>query len=362
MEDGITIIDRLFRFPGHKELYSFFIQLYSYLRSGTDIVSAVSNIAEITENKILRNSLYRIVRYLEDGNTVAEAFAKEDKIFPRYIIATIHVGELSGTLEKVILEINKNLKQEVKIESIKSRAYLTPKIAVVSLSICLFIFICFVIPRQQQMYARQKAEIPFITQVIFSMSDFLTEYWWLVLLLVAAGFLFFRWFAQENAETIEELKMKVPIFRPVYFTFLQYRFAAMVAILRGAGFSVIETMQQIAEIVSYRGHKDLCLNVAHAVSNGSDFYEAIKENDRENLVNPMIKNFIRTGEQSGSIPEMLKIAQEYFEIKMEDVLEKFQLYFVVCCLLPAAAGIVCMYIAIYAPQLMLFKVLRGGGM
>lgn len=358
--NDITILDRLFRFPKQREIYDFLMQFYAYIRAGNDYTLACLSIAKITQNKIMRLSLQNIAAALDDGHTLADALEREGKIFPGYVIAAIRAGEESGSLETIIKEVCVTLKQEINIEKKIKGAFLPIQMSSFAFAFSFFVLANSIVPRYEKLYTTRKLTLPLITKVIFGTVNFINTYWFFLLLAGVAAFFMLRWFIRENPDTIDNLRMKLPYYKRVYYILVQYRFSSTFIILQNAGLSAIDTLQCTAGALGNKIYANLCIEAARSIANGSDLTNAIKENDTKNLIDPMIKNFVETGERNGAIPEMLEEAKNFFKDSIDDVLIWFSTKVNFLCLLPIALGIVLIYIAVFAPQFALFQTLRGG--
>lgn len=358
--NSITMLDKLFRFPKDQELYNFFMQFYAYIRSGNDYTLACLSIAKITENKIMREALMNVARSLDDGHTFAEALEREDKIFPQYVIAAVRAGEESGSLEKIAKEICVSLKQEIAIVKKVKSAFLPIQMSAIAFTFSFLVLANTIVPRYEKLYSSRKLALPWITKVIFGTVNFINTYWYILLLIGIAAFFAARWFIRTNPEAVDNLRMQIPYYKRVYYVLVQYRFSSTIIILQQAGLSVLDTLQCSAAVLGNKIYANLCLDASRNVVNGSDLTAALKECDTKNLIDPMIKNFIQTGEVNGSIPEMLDEAKSYFKDSIDDVLVWFSTKVNFLCLLPIALGIVLIYVAVFAPQFAIFQTLRGG--
>lgn len=350
----------LFNKPSNKDFYDFFMQLYAYLRSGNDVVIACSAIYKNTENKIFKQSLRRIVIDLENGSTFAEALA-HNSIFPKYFAAVIRAGEESGTTLTVLKEITISLQQEMNIAKKVSTAFLPLKL---SLGVFVFVFLYLsikIIPKYEQMYAQKKLALPLITKMIFGFVDLINTCWYLLVLVVAAGFILAKWFLKKNPDLVDTLRLKIPYYKRVYFYLIQYRIASTFVTLHNAGFSVVDTLSHMTYILSSPVYKSIFKSTIRNIVNGDDFAVALRGNDPDNLIDPMIKNFTQTGELNNTLSEMLSEAREYFRNVIDDVLIWFSTYVTAIFLLPIAVMVLLVYIAILVPQIDLFQSLRMRG-
>lgn len=355
----MDFLNKIFSQPKLKDFYDFFIRFYAYISTGTDLITSLYEIAKYTKNKELKKSLLNITRYLDDGNSLADSFEKE-KIFPKDMVATIRAGDESGTLETSVDAIKKSLKQEKKIYSKVRYVYYYAIFSIIGLTFALTVISAFIIPQYQQLYAKKKIALPFITQLVFSISDFINHYWYLIVILMVGIGIGFMIFKRNNPEVIDEIKMNLPLYKKLNYLIMQYKFSSTLITLINAGVPITLAIESVGQVLNDRNYKNLCINTVRNISNGNDFGTALRESDRNNKFDPMIKNFIASGESTGTIPETLSEASVYFQEEIMEESEVFSLKFLGSFILPMAIIIAVLFLAMMYPYYTYFSALRGG--
>lgn len=82
-----------------KDITIFCKQFYSILTAGVTVIDGLRMVQDQTENKYLREALYRVMVNVEKGDSLADAMEMENKIFPSLLIHMVAAGEATGNLE-----------------------------------------------------------------------------------------------------------------------------------------------------------------------------------------------------------------------------------------------------------------------
>ena len=136
------------------ELIIFCRQMYSLTQAGIPMLRAIEGLGDTTQNKRLRNALKDIHEQLERGRNLSAAMAKHKGIFPRLIIAIVHVGENTGQLEESFQQLAVYLENEQDTRKRIKAATRYPSFVMIALVVAMFVLNIFVIPTFASMFER----------------------------------------------------------------------------------------------------------------------------------------------------------------------------------------------------------------
>ena len=341
--------------PSAHDLYTFFRHFAAYVGSGNDLTTTLSDLAENAPHEKMAEEILRILTAVErDGDRLGDAFARSG-FWPEFVAQTIRAGEESGKLEAIMKEIANHLKQQGDVQRKVSQALLTPKIV----SFFLFAGFCIlagvIVPRFETMYAMQKLPLPWFTRVVFGLVNFVAGYWYLLLALVVGAWFAWKKFLDSNQELVDGWKLKLPIFKTVYYYLLQYRFTKMTALLYLSGQSIPNAFNYTAKIVDNVVYGKILETAARKiVAEGTTAANALREANHDKIIDYIAIAFLATGEKNGKIDEQLAGAAADYEDVIRVNIERFSTLISVLALLPMALAITGLYIAVLAPQIGLF--------
>lgn len=109
--------------------------------------------------------------------TISESLRAYDKYFDPLVISLIEVGEKTGTLPRVMADLEKTLLENIEIRAKIKSALVYPVILII-LSIAMAVFmLTFILPKITGTFIKNGVEIPALTQFMMNTSDFLIANW-----------------------------------------------------------------------------------------------------------------------------------------------------------------------------------------
>ena len=178
MQEKLNFIKNIFWFKGKslkissKNKINFLEQFSNLINSGIPIINSLKIIMYQTKDKKIKFMLEKIISDVNKWWNLRESFEKFPKIFWYFDLSIIEMWEVTWALWNSIETIkNKEEKdRELKWKIIWALIY---PIVIVSLStIMIWVFMVFVIPKIQKMYADSKVNLPELTQTVIKISDF----------------------------------------------------------------------------------------------------------------------------------------------------------------------------------------------
>lgn len=297
------------------ELLVFCRQMYALTRAGIPLIRTMRGLAETSRSPVMAEVLDDITDRLEGGVPMATAMQAHPKVFSELFIAMIHVGENTGQLDDAfkrladILELERDTKRRVK------QALRYPTFVVVALLAALMVVNFLVIPKFASVFAKLGADLPFLTQVLVGTSNFLLNYWYVLLFALAAGAVLLRqWKNTEQGRlTWDRYKLKLPIIGPLLELITLSRFARNFASMLAAGMPVTHALTVVADATDNawiaRHIRDMRLGIERGDS-------LLRTARASGMFTPLILQMIAVGEETGSVDEMLINVADFYD---EDV-------------------------------------------
>jgi type IV pilus assembly protein PilC len=244
-----------------------------------------------------------------DGMSLADAMAKSPETFPRVYVAMVEAGETGGFLDVVLGQIADFQAREKEMRSKVMTAMLYPSILLV-LATCVLIFLLvFFIPRFQSIFAGFGGHLPFLTQLIVSVSDALRSYGLIVLLgVVITGYLIRSWLVSATGKrTWEGLILRIPAVGSLVAQFAMARFCRMLGTLLSAGVPLVNGLNVARRSIGNQILVDAVSNSIDRVKEGKPLGQSLAE--CRTLFPGSVLEMISVGEESGRLDqELVRIA------------------------------------------------------
>lgn len=169
-------------------------QLASLIEASMPIDEALQTIIRNSEQKTLSRVVGEIRSSVIEGKSLAESFNLSSANFPAYYVATIEAGELSGNLSLILDKLAQDLEQQHKFKKKVSAALIYPMMISLVAVVVIIALLVMVVPQIVSVFDNMKQTLPPLTIGVIALSDFLAEYYSLLLLTIILFILGFKFY------------------------------------------------------------------------------------------------------------------------------------------------------------------------
>ena len=237
-----------------QQLLQFTQELSTLLAAGLPLDRSLSILGALIEEKEFSAVLKTTLEAVRAGKSLAASMGEHPEIFPKLYVNMIRAGEAGGILESVLrylaeyLESSQSLKEDVK------SALIYPMILAAAAGLSLIILFIYVIPRFSVIFKDVGKALPWITQVVIGVSQALTQYGWIALLLVifaAVGGVYYVRTPEGRAET-DSLLLRAWLLGDLIRKFETARFARTLSALLKGGVPLLDALGTVQGVVGNR--------------------------------------------------------------------------------------------------------------
>ncbi|MGE4357227.1 MAG: type II secretion system F family protein [Candidatus Omnitrophota bacterium] len=302
------------------ELTLFTRQLSDLIDSGITLLRALNLIEEQTKGWFMRRVISSLAKEIKDGKRLSESLTKFPQIFSRLYVALVRAGEVGGMLDDVLSELADYLEKEEELKA-RVRGALAYPILMACVGVAtVFILMSFVIPRLAVMFKDLGQNLPLPTLVLIRLSDFLKNFWWLIL----AFFAFLYFVLQRSANNPEggivfdRLKLKIPLFGELVKKSEIARFCRTLSTLLKNGVPILGALDTVIPVMGNKVIKKEIEKMYNEVRDGVSLSKAITNSV---YFPPLVSNMIAVGEEGGMLESSLMKVAESFEREVERVVK-----------------------------------------
>lgn len=298
------------------DLVIFTRQLSTMVSAGVPLLRALNTLTEQTENPTFKETLVDITKDIQSGTSLGDSFGKHPRVFSDIYVNMVRAGEAGGILDDILKRL---AVQQEKNDSIKKKvksAMTYPIILLVITVGAFFGLMLFVIPSIGEILldlGGPDAELPMITQVMLSISDFMVSRWYILLGVGLVGVFGGRTYLRtpRGKKQLHYLIIHVPVLGTVIKKVAIARFARTFSSLIGAGVNMLETLRVTGNSVGNEAFKDEINKGAAAVTAGQQLSAALA---KSSLFPGIVPQMLAVGEETGKTADiLLKIADFYEE-------------------------------------------------
>ncbi|HLP44449.1 MAG TPA: type II secretion system F family protein, partial [Candidatus Kapabacteria bacterium] len=308
-----------------EDIYNLFYELGVILKAGVPVIRAFRMIIDETGKESMKKFMEVVLFDLKEGRDFSDILEGKEaaKIYNfKPYIPVIRMGEKTGQLGESFLNIAVNLEKSMKIKSEITNAMIYPMVLMGTSLMALYVMLVYVIPRFESIVSSFKVVLPFHTRVLFAISSFLNAHQDVViitfiLLLVALLYLSRK---PEVKLFFNQLLNKLPLIRTIKFSSENLHFLHSLSNLLSGGVPILTSLDIALESFSAEPVKNKLRNASLSLRKGETLANALKETG---IFPEIVPNMIRVGEESGTLPEVLK---ELYNFMSERFLKKTKRY------------------------------------
>jgi type IV pilus assembly protein PilC len=298
-------------------------QLATMISSGMTILRALYVLEAQTANKKLVDVLTAVRKDVEAGLALSESLARHPKVFSPLFVAMASAGETGGVLDSSLERIADQLEKEDSLRR-QVKSAMTYPIVVMSFSFLVLIaLVTFLIPVFVGVFKQfpgpdgKPPALPTITQFTVGLSNLVTNYWY-VMIIVAAGvvFLFRKWKRSKRGKhQWDTFRLRIPMkIGDIVQKISIARWSRTLSALVSAGVPILQAL----EITGKTAGNDVIEDAMHRVIENVKAGGLISEPLKQSSVFPtMVSHMVGVGEETGALDQMLAKIADFYEDQVD---------------------------------------------
>ena len=299
-----------------KDITIFCKQFYSILTAGVTVIDGLRMVQDQTENKYLRQALYNVMVNVEKGESLADAMEMEGKVFPSLLVHMVAAGEATGNLEIAFDRICTQFDKDMKLTSMVKSAMIYPIVVMVVAVGVIIVLMTTVIPNFQQTFSQMGEELPMLTKIVVSISDFITSN----LVAVLGGIVTLIIFivcgrkTEPGKQFTSRMALKIPMFRNFSVKNAAAKISMTMSTLIMSGVPLVEALEIVGNVIENRVIRKAVKDCKEEVMQGIPMSEPL---EASGVFPPMVTHMLKIGEETGTTEQMLDKVAEYYESEVE---------------------------------------------
>ena len=292
----------------NKKKEQFYTDLSTLLNAGLDLNSALQLLSEEQDKEA--NIFSQINKEVLVGKTLALAM-EETKLFTKYEHQSIKIGEETGKLASIMLELKYYFENKNALRSQFIGLVTYPLIVIVIAFGVLFFLMNFVVPMFIGFLKQVNAELPAVTQFVLHLSSAFSNWYKPVagsILLVVAIFYFQRkteWYRKYSGIIILRLPLFGKMMQRIYLT----RFCQSMSLLTKSKVPLVQALNMTAQMVDFYPIEQSLFRIEKSILKGHTLYESMRE---ESVFEKRMVSMIRVGEEVNKLDEIFaKLTTQY---------------------------------------------------
>ena len=306
--------------PSRKDILNFTNQLAVMVRAGISLQDCFESIALQEKNQKFAAIITDLKNQIEEGKSFSQALAKHDQVFSNLYVNMIAAAEVSGSLSDMLHKLSEYLRTEAETRSqIKSAMVYPIIIAVMAVAVTIFL-LCFVLPKFTDIFAGKEHLLPAPTKLLLAASLFVRSYWYYIIPVVGSFIWAFLYFIRTKIghQWWDRTKLAIPLIKTLCRSLYITRSLHTMGVLTRAGVPILNTISITAHITGNVLYRDMWLGVHEQVRQGKKIAASLYN---YNLMPGNVIQMIRSGEDSGTISEVLKDVADYYAEELKNIIK-----------------------------------------
>ena len=304
-----------------KDLAVFCKQTYAMLKAGVTIVNILDILKQQTENRRLKVYIGSMHEYLLKGHTFSEALRQHKGAFPDILISMVEAGELSGNIDVIMDRLSKHYEKEYKIENKISSAMTYPITLSIVCTLVVIFLLTSIMPTFIEMYLSSGVSLPKLTMMIINLSNLFKQFWFLIVLAITVFILMISFVVKipRVKEKRDYIKLRIPLVRNLIIKIAASRFSRTLSTLLGSGASLLNALETVSGVTGNQYVCNKILEIKEDVRKGLPLSLLL---EAQGIFPPMVYYMIKTGEDSGSLEEVLDKTADFYDEEIDTAIQR----------------------------------------
>ncbi len=307
-----------------QDLIGFCFHMEQMTRVGVPIIEALMDLRDSLDNAGFREVISAMIASIQGGKTFSGSMEEFPRVFDEVFVNLVRVGEHSGQLNKVLLNITETLKWQDELAAQTKKIVIYPLFVGSVVMGVIFFLMIYLVPQMVGFIQNMGQELPFHTRLLIVVSNFFVDYWYLVLSIPALLFFTVTYLAKTQPAMryrLDGLKLRLWLVGPILRKIILSRFASYFALLYASGVTVLEGLQISEDIV---GNKVIARALGQARQQIADGMNMSESFASVGLFPPLVLRMIKIGENTGGLDTALLNVSYFYNRDVKDAIEKVQ--------------------------------------
>ena len=295
--------------------------IHALLSAGVPILEALMFVQHDVGNKKIQLTCDELKKSIISGSTFAVSIAKHPNVFDKVYIGLIKAGEDSGEMEDTMGRLIELLKKQQIIKSKVIGALMYPAFLILVSIASVTILLTFVFPAFEGMFAQLGGELPLPTKICMSMGNFIKDYWYILLLIVAflVGLVVYLFKNPKTKRLIDIYSLKIPLLNSLLIESNLSNFLSVLQVSYDAGIPIVECLRLAGLTLDNQHLRENVNKAIVKVQQGVHLSSALRAT---NVFPSLIMFLMSAGEQSGQLGDMLNHCVVQIDKRLDDVIDR----------------------------------------
>ena len=299
-----------------QEVSIFARQFSTMIGSGVPLVRCLTILQAQQENATFKKVISQIRTDVEGGATFSKALEKHPKVFNNLFCSLVKAGEIGGILDTILERLAEYLESSEQLKSKIKGAMTYPIVVFAIAGLVVVALVMFVLPQFKEIFLGMNIELPWATQFLLNLSDFMVGWWFVVLPgIVLVPLLIWKFFQTKTGSRIWDTNiLRVPNLGMMMRKVAVAKFTRTLGTLISSGVPILQALEVTSQTAGNCVIAEAVDKTRISIREGESIAEPLKSSG---VFPPMVVQMIAVGEETGELDKMLTKIADFYDTEVD---------------------------------------------
>jgi type IV pilus assembly protein PilC len=301
---------------------AFFARQFSTLiDAAVPLLHSLEICQDLTEDRRLKKALSQVIIDVQAGRSLADAMREHPGVFSDIFVNMVEAGEQGGVLDSILNRLAVYLEKSVALVGKVKTAMVYPAIILFVAFASAAVMLTFVVPTFQTMFDSGGLTLPYPTQVLVNLSEYVQSNWMILLGSIVGASIFLRqvYHTSSGRSFFDNLFLHIPVLGDLLRKAAVARFSQSMASLLTAGANLIDALISSAGTAGNVVLERALLRARPAIEAGQGISRPLSETG---TIPRLVSRMVEVGEQTGHLDEMFEKIAVFYEGEVDTAVER----------------------------------------
>lgn len=300
---------------GNKKKEDFYTELAVLLKAGINLKDSLALIQENQKKEKLNAFYGHMVDALVSGKSFFEVLHERPE-FTEYEYYSVKIGEETGTLNRITEELGKFYQRKNEQRRGLMNALTYPIIILITAVLVVVFMLRMVVPMFEDIFKQNNVDLPGITKMIISASNFIKDYGWLVLLSVGTLLVLRKlvdekeWYKRRK----DQMLLKIPYLGSFISSVYLAQFTQAVALLTSSKVPMLNSIQLVKKMIDFHPLNEALSKVEKHVLAGHSLHRSMANNK---IFDNKMVSLVKVAEETNQTEYIFERLNQQYAIEVQ---------------------------------------------
>ncbi len=298
------------------EVCIFARQFATMIGSGVPLVRCLTILQAQADNPTFKKIISQIRTDVEGGSTFSKSLEKHPKVFSDLFCSLVKAGEVGGILDSILERLADYLESSESLKS-KVKGALTYPVVVFGIAgLVVVALVMFVLPQFKEIFMGMNVELPFATKALLATSDFMLNWWFIIIPgMFAVPILVWNFFQTKTGARIFDTNiLRMPAIGMMMRKVAVAKFTRTLGTLIASGVPILQALEVTAQTAGNVVIAEAVDKTRISIREGESIADPLKASG---VFPPMVVQMIAVGEETGELDKMLSKIADFYDSEVD---------------------------------------------